>query len=183
MASKQKAPAPSHRTVPAPSEESLEGINNRNRGFWNDLAQTIAPLLKNPGIVSDALHDLHEAVGSYGIAHAVEAKGKAHELVGTLESRLLQAAARNSARQSQISRGKPRKRDRGIREVVIEAMKRARRDDKNLSDFLAAAVEGSIQGIDITSPAFGAGGKYTVSCDECGDKEIKAAEKDRKSVV
>lgn len=166
---------PSHRTVPSPSDEPLDSINKENRDTWEKVAKNIAPLLGNSGIVSDALHDLHQAIDSYGMAHAVEAKGKAHELVGTLESRLLQAAARNSARQSRISKDKPKKRNRRICDVVIEAMRLTRRDDKSLSDFLEAAAAGSIAGISITKTGANAGGKYLVSCDEFGDKEEKAA--------
>ena len=190
MAAKQKAAAPdrkksedslpsaitepSRRTVPVPSEESLEGINKRNRDFWNDLAQTIDPLLKNPGIVLDALNDLHEAIDSYGIAHAVEAKGKAHELVGTLESRLLQAAARNSARQSRISKGKPKNRTEGPREVaravVTQAMRTPRREGKTLGEFIDSAGKDGFDSIDIFRKE-GNPSRYVIQCNGMDEEE------------
>lgn len=161
---------PSRRTVPRPSDEPLDVINKENREFWEKVARDISPLLENSGIVSDAVFDLKDAIGSFGIAAAVNGK----EIVGTLESRLLKAAARNSARQSQISKGKPKIRTEGPREVarlvVTQAMRTPRREGKTLADFIASAGEDGFDSIDIFRKE-GNPSRYVIQCNGMDEEE------------
>jgi hypothetical protein len=60
----------------------------------------------------------------------------------------------------------PRKRAKGHRGIVIEAMQIARRNKDSLHDFLDAAENGSVSGLEIRQPGPRDGGKYLITCDE-----------------
>lgn len=130
-------------------------INARNEEFWAEENRKFAERIsKRPHDLKHAIEKTHERI-----------EDGAFKKVRSLESQMAELAALRGADQAVRASG-PRKRARSHREIVIEAMQVARKNQQTLHDFLDAAEEGSISGIEIKQPGPKGGGKYFVSCDE-----------------
>lgn len=134
---------------------TLADINERNAEFWKEQSR-----LFEEGIVKRP-HDLKHAIDKSN----ERIEDGAFKKVLSLESQMAELGALRDADQSVRATG-TRKRARNHRQIVIEAMRAARTSQQKLPDFLDAANNGSITGIEIKPPGPRDGGKYCVTCDE-----------------
>ncbi|PRY03813.1 hypothetical protein [Paraburkholderia sp. BL25I1N1] len=139
-------------------------INERNREFWETENRKFQErIAKRP-------HDLQHVVQKTNERVEDGAIGR----VKSLEAQMAELDALRGADQSVRAKG-PRKRARSHREIVIEAMRPARREQRTFLEFLDAAGKGSISGIEIRLPGPRDGGKFLISCDEL-DSDAKFSE-------
>lgn len=130
-------------------------INTRNQEFWEEENRKFSErIAKRPHDLKHAIDKTHERI-----------EDGAFKKVRSLESQMAELATLRDADQSARASA-PRKRARGHREITIEAMQIARRNKDSLQDFLDAAENGSVSGLEIKQPGPRDGGKYLITCDE-----------------
>jgi hypothetical protein len=130
-------------------------INARNAEFWEKQSRAFEEgIAKRPHDLKHVVDKTHERI-----------EDGAFKKVRSLESQMVELGALRDADQSVRASG-TRKRARNHRQIVIEAMRAARTNQQELPDFLDAANNGSIPGIEIKPLGPRGGGKYCVTCDE-----------------
>ncbi|MEM5419626.1 hypothetical protein [Paraburkholderia ferrariae] len=130
-------------------------INERNREFWEKETQKFQErAAKRPHDLQHVVHKTSERVEDGAIGR-----------VKSLEAQMAELDALRGADQSVRAKGR-RKRARSHRDIVIDAMRPARREQRTFIEFLDSAEKGSISGIEIRRPGPRDGGKFLITCDE-----------------
>jgi hypothetical protein len=139
---------------------SLADINRRNAEFWEKQSASFDERVsKRPHDLDYVVKKTQERIEDGAIVR-----------IPSLEAQIQELSVLRDADQS-VRASSARKRKRDHRQIVIEAMRTMVRTSR-LEDFLEAAANGSIEGIEIKAPGPRDGSKYSVTCDEL-DKDRK----------